>query len=262
MENRTRSDFRTHLLVFFALAFGWSWICWLLSTLVRPQSPAFAGVLMIAGSFGPSLAAIAVVRYVGGRNGLHDWILRCLQWRVGWQWLAIAFFLPLVVIALAAATHIALGGTIAPSPAIGHMWLAVLNFVLILLLGGPLGEEFGWRGYALPALQERYSWRVASLILGAVWSVWHLPLFFIANTLQSHIPFALFMVSTLSMSILFAWLFNRTRGSVLPALVLHTAVNAWSWVIPIIVVRDLRPYALVVGFLGLVALGLLSDVKK
>ena len=64
------------------------------------------------------------------------------------------------------------------------------------------------------------------------------------------------------MSILFAWLFNRTRGSVLPALVLHTAVNAWSWVIPIIVVRDLRPYALVVGFLGLVALGLLSDVKK
>jgi uncharacterized protein len=262
MENRIRSDFRTHLLVFFALTFVWSWGCWLLSLVVRPQSPAFAGVLMIAGSFGPSLAAIAVVIYVGGRNGLHDWFLRCLQWRVGWRWLAIAFFLPLAVIALAAATHIALGGTISPSPAIGHVGLAVLNFVLILLVGGPLGEEFGWRGYALPALQERYSWRVASLILGAVWSVWHLPLFFIANTLQSHIPFLLFMVSTLALSILFAWLFNRTRGSVLPALVLHTAVNAWSWVIPIIVVGDRRLSGLVFGFLVLLALGLFRNVEK
>ncbi|WP_373545330.1 type II CAAX prenyl endopeptidase Rce1 family protein, partial [Chamaesiphon sp.] len=72
----------------------------------------------------------------------------------------------------------------------------------------------------------------------------------------------LFMVSTIALSILFAWLFNRTRGSVLPALVLHTAVNAWAWVIPIIVVDDLRPYGLVVGFLVLVALGLFRNVEK
>ena len=166
--------------------------------------------------------------------------------------------------ALAAAAHIALGGAIAPSPAIGHVPLAAVNFVLVLLLGGPLGEEFGWRGYALPALQERYSWRFASLILGVVWGVWHLPLFYIADTAQSHIPFALFMLSTIALSVLFTWLFNRAGGSVLPALVLRTSVNAWSWVIPIMVMQDggnLRPYELTVGLLVFVALGLLCDAK-
>lgn len=262
MKNRSRSGFRNHLLRFFALAFGWSWVCWLVSSVVRPQWAAFAGVLFFAGNFGPSLAAIVVVRSVDGRNGLCSWLMDCLQWRVGWRWLAIAFFLPLAVIALAAATHIALGGTISPSPAIGHVGLAIVNFGLILLLGGPLGEEFGWRGYALPALQERYSWRVASLILGAVWSLWHLPLFFIADTVQSRNPVGLFILSTIAMSILLAWLFNHTEGSVIPVLVLHTAVNAWSWVIPVMVVGDLRPYGLAVGLLVLVALGLLSNPEK
>jgi uncharacterized protein len=191
MENSSRFGFRKRLLVFFALAFAWSWVCWLLSSVIRPQFPSLAGALFLAGGFGPSLAAIAVVTYVGGRKGLRDWFVRCLQWRVGWRWLAIAFFLPLAVMALAAAVHVALGGTLAPSPAVGLGLLAAANVVLMLLLGGPLSEEFGWRGYALPALQERYGWRVASLILGVVWGMWHLPLFYIANTVQSYIPFAL-----------------------------------------------------------------------
>ena len=165
---------------------------------------------------------------------------------------------------LAVAMHVALGGTIGRSPSFGHMLLAAVNFLLVLLLGGLLCEEFGWRGYALPALQERYSWRVASLILGVIWGLWHLPLFYIANTAQSHIPFALFMVNTVALSVLFAWLFNRTKGSVLPALVLHTAVNAWAWVIPVMVMPDggnLRPYGLTVGLLSLIALGLLRDPR-
>jgi uncharacterized protein len=265
MENRSKPGLHTHLLLFFVLAFAWSWICWLLSSSVKPQLPFLAGLLFLAGGFGPSIAAIAVVSYVGGRGGLRSWLVRCLQWRVGWRWLALAFFFPLAVMLLAAALHIALGGTMVPSPAIGHVWLAAVNFLLVLLLGGPISEEFGWRGYGLPALQERYSWRVASLILGTVWGLWHLPLFYIADTVQSHIPFALFMVNTLALSILFAWLFNRTGGSVLPALVLHTAVNAWSWVIPVMVMREsstLRPYELAVGILVLIALSLLCEAEK
>jgi uncharacterized protein len=231
MTHHAKFGFYPRLLAFFALAFAWSWACWLLSSVVRPQLPTLGMVLFIAGSFGPGIAASAVVRYASGQDGLHSWLRCSLQWRVGWRWLALSFFLPLAIMALAAAVHIALGGTIAPSPASGHVLLAVVNFVLVLLLGGPLGEEFGWRGYALPVLQERYSWRVASLILGGVWGAWHLPLFYIADTAQSHIPVGLFMVSTIALSVLFAWLFNRTRESVLPALVLHTSVNAWAWVI-------------------------------
>ena len=262
MTHHGRSGSKPRLLAFFALAFAWSWACWLLSSVVRPPLPAVGSMLIIAGSFGPGIAAIAVVRYTGGPDGLHRWLRRSLQWRVGWRWLALSFFLPLVVMGLAAAMHSALGGTIAPSPASGRVLLAVVNFGLMLVLGGPLGEEFGWRGYALPVLQERYRWRVASLVLGTVWGIWHLPLFYMADTTQSHLPFGLFMMSTVALSVLFAWLFNQTEGSVLPALVLHTAVNAWGWVIPVMVMPDgsnLRPYGLAVGLLVVIALGLLCD---
>jgi uncharacterized protein len=264
MTHRGKAGFYSRLSAFFALAFAWSWAFWLLASAVRPQLPTVGVMLFIAGSFGPGIAAIAVVRYTGGQDGLHGWLRRSLQWRVGWRWLALSFFLPLAVMGLAAAMHIALGGTIAPSPASGHLLLAVMNFGVVLLFGGPLGEEFGWRGYALPVLQERYSWRVASLVLGLVWGVWHLPLFYMADTAQSHIPVGLFMASTVALSVLFAWLFNHTGGSVLPALVLHTAVNAWGWVIPVMVMTDgsnLRPYGLAVGLLVVIALGLLRDAK-
>jgi hypothetical protein len=146
MTHRGNSDFYTRLLAFFALAFAWSWICWLLASTFRPQLPTLGTVLFIVGSFGPGIAAIAVARYASGQDGLHRWLRRSLLWRVGWRWLAIAFFLPLAVMALAAAIHIALGGTIAPSPASGHVLLAVVIFGQMLLLEGPLGEEFGWRG--------------------------------------------------------------------------------------------------------------------
>ena len=132
--------------------------------------------------------------------------------------------------------------------------MAVANFGLILMLGGPLGEEFGWRGYALPNLQKRYGWRIASLILGIVWGAWHLPLFYIANTSQQHVPVVLFMVSTVAMSVLFAWLANRTDGSLIPAILFHTAVNYWSWVVPVIPNGgSLRPYELAMGLMVVVA---------
>jgi hypothetical protein len=249
---------RSRLLAFFAVAFAWSWTCWLLVPAIKAQSALAAGVLSCLGGFGPGVAAVAVVGYAGGRAALRAWLGGCLQWRIGWRWFAPAFFLPLALLGLAAAMHVALGGTLGSSPAAGHLPLAAANLVLILLLGGPLGEEFGWRGYALPALQMRHGWRVSSLILGAVWGLWHLPLFFASDTLQGRIPLLPFLLSTVALSVVFAWLFNRSRGSVLPALVLHTAVNWWAWIVPGLLVADnFRQFALVLGLLVLLASGLL-----
>jgi uncharacterized protein len=194
------------------------------------------------------------VWHQGGLAGLRTWLSQGFRWRVGWVWVAVALLLPLVVVALAAAIHVALGGTIPTSPAFKHALLAAVNFVLILLLGGPLGEEFGWRGYALPMLQKRYGWRVASLVLGIMWGAWHLPLFYIANTSQQHIPVALFMVGIVAMSVVFAWLVNRTAGSLVVAILFHTAINYWSWIIPVVPDSgSLRPFALVTGFMVVIA---------
>ncbi len=97
-------------------------------------------------------------------------------------------------------------------------------------------------------------------VIGGVWTLWHLPLFYSAGTVQSHLQMGLYALSAIASSVLFAWLFNRTEGSVLLVLVLHTAVNAWSLVIPVMVLPDgsnLRPFKLVVGILVLAALLLL-----
>jgi uncharacterized protein len=240
------------LLWFFALAFAWSWAGWLAAPLLKPTLPIAATAAFLLAGLGPSLAAIAVVTHQGGRAALRAWLKRCLQWRVGWRWIALAFFFPVVFMGLAAAAHVALGGVLPDSPAKGHMLLAAVNFLLVFLIGGPLGEEFGWRGFAQPALQARWGWRSASLVLGVVWAVWHLPLFYSPGTAQSHLPLGWYALSAVASSVVFAWLYQRSRGSVLPALVLHTAVNAWSSVIPVMVQPDgsnLRPFQLVVAIL-------------
>ena len=253
------------LLAFFALAFAWTWTCWLLAPALKPDFPVAATALSLVGGFGPSLAAVVVVAHGRGRAGLRGWLMRCLQWRVGWRWALLAFLFPLVFMGLAAAVHVALGGTLPPSPAAGHVGVAAANFLLVFLVGGPLGEELGWRGYALPALQARWGWRVASLLLGVVWAVWHLPLFYSAGTVQRHLPMGLYALSAVASSVLFAWLFNRSEGSVVPVLVLHTAVNAWSLIIPVMVLPDgsnLRPFQTVVGILILTAVALLCSGER
>ena len=113
----------------------------------------------------------------------------------------------------------------------------------------------GWRGYALPILQDLLGWRAASLGLGLVWGVWNLPLFFIDGSSQAQIPPALFLLSVVAMSVVFAWLANHTAGSVVAALLFHTAINFWPAVVPVLPTADsYQAYALVVVVLCLLAL--------
>ena len=245
-------------LAFVVIAFAWSWACWLLAPVVGPESTLVAGVLSALGGFGPGVAAAAVIGWTGGRPALRGWFGRCLRWRIGLRPLAWAFFLPVAVLAPAAMVDVALGGSPGPSPLVGHLPLAAANLVLILLLGGPLGEEFGWRGFAWPALRARLGWRASSLVLGAVWAMWHLPLFFVEGSLQSRLPVLPFLVSTVALSVVFGWLSLRSQGSLLPALTLHTAVNWWAWVIPgLLVAGPPRQLVLAVGLLLILATGLL-----
>jgi uncharacterized protein len=159
---------------------------------------------------------------------------------------------------LALGIHAALGGTVRPSPAIGHIPLAVANFGLVLLVGGPLGEEFGWRGYALPVLTTKLGWRSASLIIGVIWGLWHLPLFFMSSTPQAHMPLAWFVVSTIAQSVIFAWVFRHSGQSIVPALVMHTSINAWMNIIPIVPAdSDTQPFAILIGIQTLIATVLL-----
>jgi membrane protease YdiL (CAAX protease family) len=143
-------------------------------------------------------------------------------------------------------------------PAVERLPMFIANFGLVLLFGGPLGEELGWRGYAMPALAARMNWRAASLIIGLVWGLWHLPLFFMAGTTQSQMPILVFMLNILAGSVLFGWLWERTNGSVLPAIVLHTSLNAWAGLLIVVPSHATgQPFAIVTGLLTVVAIALL-----
>jgi uncharacterized protein len=255
------------LLAFFVLTFVWSWACWFLAIMLKSNSGYAEKTLFFLGGFGPSISAVCIVGYTGGKTGLLAWLSSCIRWHRSWGfglWV-LAFFAPLMVLALAAVRHVALGGTIPPSPAIEHVPLFLANFILVLIAGGPLGEELGWRGFALPEMQKHMSWRSASLALGGIWGIWHLPLLFVAGAPQSGIQFFAFFVLIISTSVFYTWLYNRSRGSVLPVLALHTASNSWPGLIPILPSdADQRPYYFVITLVVIAAIWLLfqSDLAS
>jgi uncharacterized protein len=253
---------RTHSIVaitsFFVLTFAWSWLLGFTAIYTKSSVPVFSMALSIISGFGPSLAALVIVLFYTGRTGLMTWLKNALNWRVGCRWYALAFLMPPLVMLLAQAIHLAMGGTIPTSPAVGHFPLAIANFGLVFLIGGPLGEEFGWRSYAVTALGSKMGWRSASLVIGVIWGLWHLPLFQTAGTAQFQMSLVMFMLNILAGSVLFSWLFLQSKGSVVPALVAHTSLNAWAGILSIVPTEETsRPYALVTGILVVFACWLL-----
>jgi membrane protease YdiL (CAAX protease family) len=211
MISRLTSVVKQHPLVaFFVLAYG---LTWSLIPLVS-ISPLWGFTAL----FGPAVAAIIVAAVADGRPGLKDLLGRTLRWRVGARWYAIALGLPALLALVTAGLHLLLG---APT-SIEFGGLGVLNFVVFVLI---IGEELGWRGYALPKLLAERSALAASLILGALWGAWHLPTFFVPGVPQYGLPFSAFVLLTMAYSVLIGWVFIHARGSVLIVTLMHGAIN-------------------------------------
>src|SRR5918994_4741295 len=161
---------RHPLISFFVLAFALSWWSWILYAFGLSPAP--------IASFGPFLAALVVLALTYGKAGIGGLLRRMVQWRVGLRWYAVALLLPIGIALAATALNVLLGAQ-APSAADLGGWTGLFSaFAVVLLIPGFGGtwEEPGWRGFALPSLQAGRSALVASLILGAVWALWHLPL--------------------------------------------------------------------------------------
>ncbi|MFC6723462.1 CPBP family intramembrane glutamic endopeptidase [Halobium palmae] len=146
------------------------------------------------------------------------------RWRIGWRWYGITFVgVPLVGLA-ALGTHAALGGALAIESIPSVLLVSPVMFVFVAVLGGGLDEEMGWRGYALPQLQTVFSPVAANVILGVLWTCWHLPLFFTGG-LFTQARFAVYLVQTVALSFVLAWLYNGTGGSLLIAVFAHSVHN-------------------------------------
>ena len=227
---------------FFILAIGLTWIFMIIDALGSQGILPFRLPLplMIVMGYMPTLAAVIVVGKTQGKVGVRALFRKLLIWRVGLRWYLFAIFGPAVIFVLG----ILLYNLIVPSPDLpilseqfhaGSPLQMVLSlapmFIIFTIVNG---EELAWRGYATPKLQARYSALAASLIMGVIWTVFHLPLFFTkTGSSQSDWPFASFLVSTVAITVLYTWLLNHTRGSVLLAYLFHGAANTWTRVFSI-----------------------------
>ncbi|GAA4810684.1 type II CAAX endopeptidase family protein [Actinomycetospora chlora] len=239
---------RHPLTAFFVLAYALSWIVWApwvlgttgagwLPTTVEPPATGYLNATAIL--LGPTGAALIVTALTDGRAGLRLLGARLVRWRVSVWW----YLLALVGVPLLAVLGCTVVGGVLPDLAAlggpGFLLSYAVSFVLVAVVGGPLFEEIGWRGFALPRLQQRLHPAAAALVLGLLWALWHLPQFFdpswtAASGGGGPVGIALFVATAVTFSFVTSWFFNGARYSVLIAVLVHTSIDAATTVTPAI----------------------------
>jgi membrane protease YdiL (CAAX protease family) len=221
----------TSLVPFFVLAYAISWTAFYLERAARAAG--LPGIITFSlteiTKFGPTLAALAVLAITAGPAGVRNVLAGLWRWRAGGLWYLLVLAGPPVVMLVAIAIHVALGSHALERLDIG--WPGTLGLLISLFaqrffLGGGLGEEPGWRGFAFPRLQARYGGLTASLIIGVLWGFWHLP-----GNLASPSPVPTVVAQvllTLALSVIFGWVYTRTRQNLLLVGLLHASINTSS----------------------------------
>lgn len=228
---------RHPLVSFFALAYALTWLAWspwYLSNdgvgLLSYDGEAISDYInIIALIVGPTLSAFIVTGATEGWDGVRRLLRRIVLWRVAPRWyLLVLVGIPALIMLCAVVMPGALASFKASAvPTVLFMY--VVAGAVFLFAGGPFFEEIGWRGFALPRLQRLYGPLIGTLILGVLWALWHLPLFLIPSWDTPHgspLDIALFITWAVSISILFTWVFNNTKGSLLLVILAHGSINS------------------------------------
>jgi len=236
------------LLTFFLLTYAVTWTCFF-TVLARSSSvgPFLPVLLLYLGTFAPALVALVISAWDEGIPGVRALLGRLFEWQAaaGWYLFAIGY---MAAIKLTAALAYRL--LTASWPRFGdEAWFAIV-FAIPFFTPMQAGEEIGWRGYALPRLAVRFGLARASLVLGLIWEFWHLPLFFIPGLPNYGQSFPIFMVGGIALSVAMAWLYSHTNGSVLLAMLMHSAVNQTVGIVPASVANAASPFALRTSLVG------------
>lgn len=233
--DKTSFSFLANPWVYFGATFAWTWGFWGVALLLKSNVETPLGlVLPLLGVLGPLVTGIGFTYLTKNSAGQHDYWWRVIDLRrIGLKWfLLLLCFVP-VLNGLAALIDVAAGGN---GAVLGESLVNVASNPFGLLLSAlfatliPLIEELGWRGYALDRLQATRSALRSTLILGSVWSLWHLPLFFAEGTYQASLgvgtlAFWLFLFGIIPLSFAFTWVYNNTNRSILAVILFHAMVN-------------------------------------
>jgi membrane protease YdiL (CAAX protease family) len=238
-ENLTPAN----LLAYFLLTFAFTWTAWWASAEFAASGGALFGLggpVFLLGVFAPALVAIAFAALHAGRDGVVRLLAPIGWWQVGARWYAFAIAYTAAIKLLAALIHrFVTGGW----PVFGTTpWLLMLGAILVSTWVQS-GEEVGWRGYALPRLARYLGLAGASIVLGVVWAVWHLPLFFLPGSGSDGQSFPIYVLHVTAVSVAMAWLFWRTGGSLLLVMVMHASVNNTIGIVPAALPDAVSPWS-------------------
>lgn len=243
-----RSGARSSLLAYFLIAFAGTWLVILPLALSQEGSgllpyhlPDVVSMLIFifAVFTGPALAAFVLTARESGRAGVRQLLKRMVQWRVGFRWYLVALF-SFFFVFLAAYSLVSNGELLANLLQNWPLLFSVfLPSVVMGLIMPSLGEEPGWRGYALPRLQKLYGPVMATLVLGFLHGVWHLPAMF-TPFLGPFTParFLAFVLTATAGTFIYTWVFNNTRSSVFIAMLVHASSNAASQLLSQLIPAD------------------------
>lgn len=224
---------KSELIVFFGATILITWLLWTPSVLsaMEIEVPLVLLIISMLASFTPSILGLLLhKKYLGKQSFTIDMKNR-LNFNFSKHWL---LWIPAYFFGTAAISYMIMKLIVKDFEVTNAVpWLMTpLVFLQILFIGGALGEEFGWRGFAQPRMQKIMHPLLATLILGLVWSMWHLPLFYMEGTVQSNIPIWQFILQNTIITFYYTWLYNKTRGNIWLMIYLHAVANTAAAVIP------------------------------
>lgn len=199
------------LVWFYLLAFSMAQLGWIPVVMgsrgIAPFDHPYFQFLLILPALAPALAAVIVTDAAYGRAHVRALLSTLIQWRVGLVWYLIALLAPIFLLFSGQFLTKVLGFPAARVEHQGDLLPLAISAFVMALFSNPW-EEVGWRGFALPHLQKRYSALAATLIVGILWGLWHLPLFFWAGNPMSEYPFLPWFVATVAGAFIYTWLYN------------------------------------------------------
>jgi len=228
-----------NILTFILITFGFTWLFWVPDALIAQNlwdAPEFVRSFLALnlGAWGPLVGAILTTFIYQKGAGVKDLLRRGLMVRLGkWWWVTLLIF-P-VLIGGALGLYILFGGAVPEFEALAEPIALPIALVFIFFNGGPLQEEFGWRGYAFEHLQKKFSALTAAIIVGLMWSTWHLPLYFVprSDAYYNNPIWGIFLTLVL-VGIIMAWIYVNTKGSIFATMLAHAMFNWSNWVFPVL----------------------------
>jgi uncharacterized protein len=214
---------------FVGLTFAMSWILWVAAAAILNWDLSstsgwvvVSGALYLLGVFAPAIVALVLTAQTGREPAVLSLLRRTLEWSVDGRWYVFAVgYFAAVKMGVAMVHRIITGHW----PAFSQTPWFVIPIAILLSTPVQAGEEIGWRGYLLPRLSARLGLPGASIIVGVIWGCWHLPFFVLAGTDKSGQSLPAYVLGTTAISVAMAWLYWRTRGSLLLTMLMHAAVN-------------------------------------